>query len=286
MTNTQEAHPSYQTMAVALNYLAENHYQQPTLRELATLSGLSESHFQRLFTRWVGISPKRFSQFLSKDYIKSLLDVGIKPPDACYQAGLSGPGRLHELFIHAEAISPAQYKALGKGITIHYGFHASPFGKYLLALTDKGICHLEFITTEMDENLDSLRANWPDSTLIHDDQITKVAHEKLFDNVSGQREAISIFLKGTNFQIQVWQALLKIPYGRISTYEQLASLAGNKAATRASASAIARNNIAWLIPCHRVVRKIGESGQYRWGADRKKIILAYEGATTHKDSNP
>jgi AraC family transcriptional regulator, regulatory protein of adaptative response / methylated-DNA-[protein]-cysteine methyltransferase len=215
-----------------------------------------------------------------------LLDVGIKPPDACYQAGLSGPGRLHELFIHTEAISPAQYKALGKGITIHYGFHASPFGKYLLALTDKGICHLEFITTEMDENLDSLRANWPDSTLIHDDQITKVAHEKLFDNVSGQREAISIFLKGTNFQIQVWQALLKIPYGRISTYEQLASLAGNKAATRASASAIARNNIAWLIPCHRVVRKIGESGQYRWGADRKKIILAYEGATTHKDSNP
>ena len=286
MTNTQKAHPSYQTMAVALNYLAENHHQQPTLRELATLSGLSESHFQRLFTRWVGISPKRFSQFLSKDYIKSLLDVGIKPPDACYQAGLSGPGRLHELFIHTEAISPAQYKALGKGITIHYGFHASPFGKYLLALTDKGICHLEFITTEMDENLDSLRANWPDSTLIHDDQITKVAHEKLFDNVSGQREAISIFLKGTNFQIQVWQALLKIPYGRISTYEQLASLAGNKAATRASASAIARNNIAWLIPCHRVVRKIGESGQYRWGADRKKIILAYEGATTHKDSNP
>ena len=282
MTNTQEAHPSYQTMAVALNYLAENHHQQPTLRELATLSGLSESRFQRLFTCWVGISPKRFSQFLSKEYIKSLLDAGIKPLDACYQAGLSGPGRLHELFIHTEAISPTQYKALGKGITIHYGFHESPFGKYLLALTDKGICHLEFITAGMEESLNLLHDHWPDSTLIHNDEISKVVHEKLFVNVSGQREAISIFLKGTNFQIQVWQALLKIPYGKISTYAELASLAGNQAATRASASAIARNNIAWLIPCHRVVRKIGESGQYRWGADRKKIILAYEGATAHK----
>jgi AraC family transcriptional regulator, regulatory protein of adaptative response / methylated-DNA-[protein]-cysteine methyltransferase len=285
MANAQETHPSYQTMAVALNYLADNHDNQPTLKELATLSGLSEFHFQKLFTRWVGISPKRFSQFLSKEYIKSLLDAGMKPMDACYQAGLSGPGRIHELFIHTEAISPAQYKALGKGITIHYGIHDSPFGKYLLGLTDKGICHLEFITTGMEESLNSLHANWPGSNLIQNDQITKTVHEKLFDSVTGKKEAISLLLKGTNFQIQVWQALLKIPYGRISTYEELASLAGNQSATRASASAIARNNIAWLIPCHRVVKKIGESGQYRWGADRKKIILAYEGATSQKDDS-
>ena len=285
MANTQETHPSYQTMAVALNYLAENHHKQPTLKELATLSGLSQSHFQRLFTRWVGISPKRFSQFLSKEYVKSLLDAGMKPLDASFQAGLSGFGRLHELFVHTEAISPAQYKALGKGITIHYGYHESPFGKYLLALTDKGICHLDFITMGMGESLNSLHAQWPDSTLIHNHDVTKVVHKNLFDNVSGKKEVISLLLKGTNFQIQVWQALLKIPYGKISTYEELASLAGNQAATRASASAIARNGIAWLIPCHRVVRKIGESGQYRWGAGRKKIILAYEGATAHKGRN-
>lgn len=270
---------TYSTMEAALYYLAENHDRPPSLEELAHKSGLSEFHFQKQFSRWVGISPKRFSQFLSKEYIKRLLDEGVRPLDACYQAGLSGPGRMHELFISTEALTPAQYSKMGEGLEIHYGFHDSPFGPYLLAVTERGICHLEFIRGSVEQALDSLRAHWPLSRLVADSKITLPVHAKLFGNPNPPEPRLSVLIKGTNFQIQVWQALLKIPYGSLASYEELAALAGNASAVRASASAVARNHIAWLIPCHRVVRKIGDSGKYRWGKERKQIILAYEAAT-------
>jgi len=275
---------AYHRMESALYILAENQHCPPSLAELARHCGLSEFHFQKMFKRWVGISPKRFSQYLSKEYIKTLLDEGIKPLDAGYQAGLSGPARLHDLFIHTEAISPAQYKARGQGMLIHYGFHESPFGNYLLAVTDKGICHLDFTDSSQQQTLFGLSEQWPCSDLHRNESMTEPVHQRLFGKMSEQPEQISVLLKGTNFQIQVWQALLRIPYGQLCSYETLAQLAGRPAATRACASAIARNSIAWLIPCHRVIKKIGESGQYRWGAERKKIILGFEAATHDKNN--
>ncbi len=272
-------------MESALHILAQNQQRPPSLSELASACGLSEFHFQRIFKRWVGISPKRFSQYLSKEYIKTLLDEGVKPLDASYQAGLSGPGRLHDLFVHTEAISPAQYQAKGQGLNIYYGFHESPFGNYLLALTEKGICHLEFIETSEQQTLWALRTQWPLSDFDSNQSVTEPVHNKLFGKMSANPQQISLLLKGTNFQIQVWQALLRIPYGKLCSYESLAHLTGKPASTRACASAIARNSIAWLIPCHRVVRKIGESGQYRWGARRKKIIIGFEAATSGKNYN-
>lgn len=279
--NAQGAASTYATMEKALHLLARHREAPPALSELAQACGLSEFHFQKQFTRWVGISPKRFSQYLSKEYIKQLLDAGLKPLDAGYQAGLSGPGRLHDLFISTEAMSPAQYRSRGKGMEIRYGIHDSPFGSYLLAVTDRGICHLEFIAGNRQEIEENFRANWPLSTLRRDDSHTTPIHLRLFGETDNKPARINLLLKGTNFQIQVWQALLRIPYGHVASYEDLAKLADKPAATRASASAIARNRIAWLIPCHRVVRKLGDTGQYRWGSERKAIILGYEAATAN-----
>jgi AraC family transcriptional regulator of adaptative response/methylated-DNA-[protein]-cysteine methyltransferase len=270
---------TYTTMAKALHILATCRDAPPSLAQLANACGLSEFHFQKQFCRWVGISPKRFSQYLSKEYIKQLLDAGMQPLDACYQAGLSGPGRMHELFIRTEAMTPAEYRRKGKGLIIRYAIFESPFGPYLLAVTDKGICHLEFITADEQAIRDNFHDNWPLSVISRDEKSTAPVHRLLFGKPATQPAGISLLLKGTNFQIQVWQALLRIPYGQVASYEEIAGLAGNPAATRASASAIARNRIAWLIPCHRVVRKLGETGQYRWGSEKKKIILGYEAAT-------
>ena len=275
---------TYDKIQSALYILAQNQHSPPSLAQLANDCGLSEFHFQKMFKRWVGISPKRFSQYLSKEYIKTLLDEGIKPLDASYQAGLSGPAHLHDLFIQTEAVSPAQYRAKGQGLRIHYGFHESPFGDYLLAVTDKGICHLEFTTTSRQQSLSELREQWPFSDPIRDEAKTESVHRRLFGNMSEKTGQISLLLKGTNFQIQVWQALLRIPYGQLCSYETLAEMTGKPAATRACASAIARNSIAWLIPCHRVIKKTGESGQYRWGAERKKIILGFEAAILGKNN--
>jgi AraC family transcriptional regulator of adaptative response/methylated-DNA-[protein]-cysteine methyltransferase len=272
----------YTTLEKALHILASHRDTPPPLAELASACGLSEFDFQKQFSSWVGISPKRFSQYLSKQYIKKLLDEGMRPLDACYQAGLSGSGRMHELFISNEAMTPAQYRYLGKGLVIRYGIFESPFGPYLLALKDKAICHLEFIDANEKDLLDDFRENWPLSVIIRDAKATTIVHRQLFDKPDAGPAEISLLLKGTNFQIQVWQALLRIPYGQVTSYEDIAGLAGNPSATRASASAIARNNIAWLIPCHRVVRKHGDTGQYRWGSEKKKIILGYEAATTSR----
>jgi len=280
----KKAPSTYQRMEKALLLLAENRENPPSLPELASACDLSQHHFQRLFRRWVGISPKRFSQYLNGDYIKSLLDQGMPATEACYQAGLSSPGRLHDLFIATEAMPPAQYRRLGDSITIYHGIHNSPFGPYLLGVTDRGICHMEFLDCNLTDTLSTLEKRWPLSRLIQNEGMTGRIHKMLF--MSEQTKShITLQLKGTNFQIQVWQALLRLPYGCAASYEQLASLTNTPAATRACASAIAKNPIAWLIPCHRVVRKIGETGQYRWGASRKKLILAYEGATRPAESN-
>ena len=179
-------------------------------------------------------------------------------------------------------MTPAQYSKQGQDMIIQYGFHDSPFGPYLLGVTDKGICHMSFIERDKKLSLEALTSNWPGATFIEDPTSTQSVHKQIFNSKEKKASNLTLLLKGTNFQIQVWQALLRIPMGGISSYEDLAKLTGKPAATRACASAIARNNIACLIPCHRVVRKIGDSGKYRWGVDRKKLILAYEGAVQNQ----
>ncbi len=269
----------YHLIEKSINYLLENYSEQPDLKELAQHAGLSEFYFQRLFVDWVGISPKRFLQFLTREHMKVLLDRGYSTTDAAYQVGLSGSGRSHELFVKSEAITPSQYKKLGKNLEIYYGFHSSPFGEYLLAITHKGICHISFIEHSKEDTEASFKEEWLLANLRHSHERTIDSHKQLFSSDSSQ--AIKLLLRGTPFQIQIWQALLSIPFGAVSNYEKIATAIGRRSATRATASAIAQNKIAYLIPCHRVIRKVGESGDFRWGKSRKKILLAYESALTN-----
>jgi len=271
---TQQEH--YLLVERAIDYLMAQHTKQPELAEIAEHIGLSEFYFQRLFVDWVGISPKRFLQFLTREHMKTLLDQGYSTLEATYQAGLSGNGRSYELFINTEAITPAQYRKLGKELTINYGFHDSPFGRYLLAVTDRGVCQISFIEHSEELTETAFKDDWLKADIRYKPQLTGEVHQQLFSTDASQH--IKLLLRGTPFQIQVWQALLSIPFGTVSNYEKLAGAIGNSAATRATASAIARNRIAFLIPCHRVIRKIGESGEFRWGKSRKKILLAYESA--------
>ena len=274
--NTLNQH--YMLVEKAIAYLLEHHTEQPELSDIAAHVGLSEFYFQRLFVEWAGISPKRFLQFLTREYMKNLLDEGYSTLDAAYQAGLSGGGRCHELFVNRESITPAHSKTLGKDLKLSFGFHTSTFGDYLLACSDRGICQLNFVETSLAQTEYYFREDWALASIERNQQVTEVFHQKLFS--SAARQEIKLLLRGTPFQIQVWQALLKIPFGAVANYEQLAASMGKTSATRAAASAIAKNKIAYLIPCHRVIRKIGDSGEFRWGKHRKKLLLACEGAAS------
>lgn len=282
-TNLKQLSDDYQRIEQAILYL-ENHYKdQPSLEELAANIGLSEFHFQRLFTRWAGVSPKRFLQFLTKEGAKELLDRSENLLDTTHQVGLSSLGRLHDLFVTTEAVSPGEYKARGEGVTIRYGLHASPFGKCLIAVTERGICHLGFAQTSEGDAIDALVAEWKNARMIEDRRATAPLVEPIFD-LNGRVKPLNLHLRGTNFQLKVWEALLQIPAGAVTTYASLAERIGQPTASRAVGSAVGHNPIAVLIPCHRVIRKVGEFGNYRYGALRKKALLAYESALTPNPS--
>jgi len=275
-TNLNQLSEDYLRIEQAITYL-ENHYKdQPSLEEVAANIGLSEFHFQRLFTRWAGVSPKRFLQFLTKEGAKDLLNKSENLLDTTHQIGLSSLGRLHDLFVTTEAVSPGEYKSHGEGVTIRYGLHASPFGKCLVAVTDRGICHIGFVQKEASEGdaIDNLVADWKNARMIEDNKHTAPLLEPIFD--VGSHSRLNIHLRGTNFQLKVWEALLKIPSGAVTTYEGLAERIGQPTASRAVGTAVGHNPIAVLIPCHRVIRKAGEFGNYRYGASRKKALLARE----------
>jgi AraC family transcriptional regulator of adaptative response/methylated-DNA-[protein]-cysteine methyltransferase len=275
-TNLKQLSEDYLRIEQAILYL-ENHYKdQPGLEEVAANIGLSEFHFQRLFTRWAGVSPKRFLQFLTKEGAKDLLGRSENLLDTTHQVGLSSLGRLHDLFVTTEAVSPGEYKSRGEGVTIRYGLHASPFGKCLVAVTERGICHLGFVQTSEGDAIDNLVADWKNARMIEDHKSTAPLIEPIFD--ASARGKLNLHLRGTNFQLKVWEALLKIPAGAVTTYEGLAERIGQPAASRAVGTAVGHNPIAILIPCHRVIRKVGEFGNYRYGATRKKALLAYESA--------
>ncbi|NWG05508.1 MAG: methylated-DNA--[protein]-cysteine S-methyltransferase [Chloroflexi bacterium] len=279
-TNLNQLSEDYLRIEQAILYLETHYKDQPSLEELAASIGLSEYHFQRLFTRWAGVSPKRFLQFLTKEGAKGLLNRSENLLDTTHQVGLSSLGRLHDLFVTTEAVSPGEYKSHGEGVTIRYGLHASPFGKCLVAVTERGICHLGFIQQSEGDAIDNLVANWKNARLIEDHKATAPLIEPIFDLNS--RGRLNIHLRGTNFQLKVWEALLTIPIGAVTTYEGLAERIGQPTASRAVGAAVGHNPIAVLIPCHRVIRKVGEFGKYRYGTPRKMALLAYESAQVNR----
>lgn len=270
----------YARIEKAIHYLEGRFREQPSLRELASHVHLSEYHFQRLFRRWAGISPKRFLQFLTAGHALDLLRESHSLPVAAEQSGLSGTGRLHDLLVNLHAVTPGEWQRQGGGLAIRYGFHDSPFGDYLLAATERGVCALSFVGQGgRRAALDELRRHWPAAILQMDETRTRVVARPLFATRGAKRKtAMDLHVRGTNFQIKVWEALLRIPPGEIASYEDVAGSLGMPRAARSVASAIASNPVAVLIPCHRVIRKSGAFGEYHWGTARKKALIAWESA--------
>ncbi len=275
----------YARVAAAIAYLAQQRASQPNLDEVAAHAGLSPFHFQRLFVRWAGVSPKQFLGYLTLEHAKGLLRDQSSVLEAALEAGLSGPGRLHDLFVTLDAMTPGEYKAQGAALTLRYGFHPTPFGQALVLLTERGICGLRF--AEPDQEADTLEAahrEWPASRLHHDQPATAAALHRALTGDGGRQP---LLLRGSRLQIQVWQALLAIPAGRLVSYGALADTLGYPRAARAVGTAIGHNPIAWLIPCHRVLRANGAVTGYRWGAQRKAALIAWETARhTAAASNP
>lgn len=272
----------------AVHSLYSQQLAPPDLGSLAAELGVSASALQKTFSRWVGVSPKRFQQYLSKEYAKRRLQAKRSVLDASYDTGLSGGGRLHDLMVVCEAVTPGELKAQGQGLVIRYGVHPSPFGTMFVALTERGICQLHFVDTPGQHTLalDQLQRNWPRAALLQDSDAVAVIVAQMFSRYrSGQLQPLHLLLKGSNFQLQVWQALLEVPLGDLVSYADIARAVGRPGAARAAGSALAANQIGWLIPCHRVIRGLGDPGQYRWGLMRKRVMLGWEGVQCFEGSD-
>jgi AraC family transcriptional regulator of adaptative response/methylated-DNA-[protein]-cysteine methyltransferase len=269
----------YERIESAIQYIETNFREQPSLKDVADSIGLSEYHFQRLFRRWAGISPKRFLQYLTAEYAKSLLQESQTVLDTAYDAGLSGTGRLHDLMVNIHAMTPGEVQALGAGLTISYGLHESPFGKCLIGVTERGICHLAFVSPEGEgDAIRELQQSWSYATLQEDPEITQPYIDRIFYPSDNANDPILLLVKGTNFQVKIWEALLRVPAGNVVTYGDIAEIVGDANASRAVGSAVGNNPVAYLIPCHRVIRKSGVLGEYRWGSARKKLLIGWEAA--------
>lgn len=273
---------NYERIARVIDHIRRHFKEQPSLEELAELVHLSPFHFQRLFTDWAGVSPKKFLQYTSLEYAKSLLrDQQASLFDAAEETGLSGTGRLHDLFISIEAMTPGEYKRGGEELTIRYSFADSPFGRVLIASTEKGICHMAFCQ-EKETALQELTSRFPNAG--YSEEETSLHRQALafFQNQGESLSAIKLHLKGTGFQLKVWDSLLKIPEGRLSTYGRIAGEMGRENASRAVGTAIGSNPVAFLIPCHRVIQGSGNLGGYMWGETRKTALIAWEGSRISK----
>jgi AraC family transcriptional regulator of adaptative response/methylated-DNA-[protein]-cysteine methyltransferase len=275
--NTQEI-INYERIAEAINYIKLNFKEQPNLDEVAEKVHLSPFHFQRLFTDWVGISPKKFLQYLSLDYAKGILKAKQATLfDTAFETGLSGTGRLHDLFMNIEGMTPAEYKNGGKALSINYSFAESPFGNIIVASTPKGICYMAF-ADDRNEAFNNLYAQFPNAQYT---QMVDIAQQNalfIFKKDWTELSKIKLHLKGTSFQLKVWEALLNIPMGGLSTYSSVAAAIHQPNASRAVGSAVGDNPVAFLIPCHRVIKSTGETGQYHWGATRKSAMIGWEAA--------
>jgi len=267
----------YDRIARAIDYLRAHAARQPDLAAAARHVHLSEYHFQRLFTRWAGVSPKRFLQYLTVQQAKTRI-VRCSTTDVLEDIGLSSTGRLHHLFTSIEAVSPGEYRRAGADLTIRFGVHETPFGDCIIGTTARGICFMQF-PRPAQQVASLLREDWPEASFVRDDAATREMAARIFQPLAaGKRAPLALLVKGTNFQIQVWRALLAIPPGRLTTYSALGGQIGHPESARAIGNAVGANPIAWLIPCHRVIRESGEFGQYRWGEARKAAMLGWEAA--------
>lgn len=270
----------YHRIERAIRYLDASSPTRPSLDEVARHVGMSPFHFQRLFTRWAGISPKRFSQVLALEYAKEKLRESRNLLDATYDAGLSSGGRLHDLFVTLDAVTPGEYREHGAGLQISAGFHESPFGEALIATTDRGVCGLTFHEGSRRAALRELASRWPNATIEERPRVTAPLAARIFAALEVRDPEglvpLGLLVRGTNFQVKVWRALLQIPAGSVATYEDIATAIGAPSAVRAVGTAIGRNPVAFLIPCHRVIRTTGALGGYRWGLPRKRAMLAWE----------
>ena len=265
----------YDAVAQAIAFIRANVARQPELAEVAAAAHLSEFHLQRVFSAWAGLSPKRFLQYLTKEHAREALRSSVGVLDAALDAGLSGPGRLHDLMVSCEALTPGEIRAQGAGVELRYGYAATPLGDALLGWTARGVCHLAFCDADRAAQLDTLQRLWPAADFLRDDAAAAALATSVFP-ASPAPGKLHLLLRGTNFQIKVWEALLKIPPASLLSYGQLAAHLGRPQAARAVGSAVAANNIAWLIPCHRVIREDGSNSNYRWGVERKLALRAWE----------
>ena len=269
---------NYSRIEAAIKYLEDNVQHQPRLDDVAEKVHLSPFHFQRIFTDWAGISPKRFLQFLTVDFLKSKLHDTGNLSEAAESAGLSGQSRVYDLFTTLEAVTPQEYKQQGSGITIDYGFHETPFGMCLIGTTQRGVCWMSFVNTDEkpEKEMEHMKAHWHQSIFHQDQKGTSQILEQIFHDSALTGCKLHLFVKGTNFQVKVWEALLRLPMGTVTTYQHIATKIDNPRALQAVGSAVGSNHIAYLIPCHRVIRKDGILGEYRWSALRKKSIIGWE----------
>lgn len=266
---------NYDLMAAALRYIEERAGQQPTLDEVAAAIGLSPAHFQRVFSRWVGVSPKRYLQYLTLDHARRLLKERFTVLDATYEAGLSSPGRLHDLFVRWEAMTPGEYARDGAGLTIRTGWFDTPFGEALAMGTDRGLCGLAFAAEcGRDPALADLAGRWSAARFVEDPETLR----PWIDAAFGGAGEVAVAPIGAPFQIKVWEALLAVPSGHVTTYSEIARRIGNPRAVRAVGTAVGRNPVSWLIPCHRALRRDGQLGGYHWGLPLKRAMLAWEAA--------
>ncbi|MFD0916993.1 methylated-DNA--[protein]-cysteine S-methyltransferase [Pseudahrensia aquimaris] len=288
-----ERHSDYVIVRQVLEHLTENWRDHPTMDELSALTGLGETRLQKTFTRWAGLSPKAFLQALTLDHAKRLLGDGLPLLDTAYELGLSGPGRLHDLFVTHEAMSPGQFKAKGEGLEIRYGFHPSPFGMALIMATDRGLAGIAFADDDTGESLgrhqgksqifdrktalEDMVKRWPKAQYFEDEAATAPYAARVFDPSKWRaEEPLRVVLIGTDFQIRVWEGLLNIPLGGATTYSGLAQSLGRPDAPRAVGTAVGRNPISFVVPCHRVLGKDGTLTGYHWGLTRKRAMLGWE----------
>lgn len=275
---------NYKRVEEAIHYIQQNFREQPNLDEIAEKIHVSPSHFQRLFTEWAGTSPKKFLQYISLEHAKKALADGRATLfDATFETGLSSTSRLHDLFVNIEGMTPAEYKNGGKNLSINYSFAESPFGNLIVASTSKGVCYMAF---EDDENeaFDNLKRKFPNAAFERKLDLLQQNALFIFQNDWSKLSEIKLHLKGTGFQLKVWESLLKIPLGKLSTYRNIAEQVGNPNASRAVGTAIGNNPVAYLIPCHRVIQSAGNFGGYMWGPTRKAAIIGWEGVKINSEN--
>ena len=268
----------YELVKHTLAFISENWRDQPSLETLADQAGLSPTHLQRLFTRWAGLSPKAFLQAVTLDHARGLLRDSASILDASYELGLSGPGRLHDLFVTHEGMSPGIYKAHGRGLNMSYGFHDCPFGRALILITSEGLAGLAFADHGKEKSaLADMTARWPEATYVENQQATASYAKRIFESERWKPDQpLKIVFIGSDFEIRVWETILRIPFGKASTYSDIASHIGKPKAARAVGTAVGKNPISFVVPCHRVLEKSGGLGGYHWGLTRKRAILGWE----------